>query len=944
MNLRYSVIVCASVLSFACTKHNEMIMDVEPEGVEITITATREGLGPETRTVRKSDGSVEWCPLDEISVFYSGGAAAGSKFTSQNTEQAAVAEFRGRLDGISAGGENFTDGKYLYGVYPYSPDNTLNDGIATISLPTHQIAEEGTFADGLFPTIARAQGVNLAFYNICGGVKFTVSRNDITSISFKGNNDEKLAGKAKVAFDSSEIPYVLDEEVASKNEIIVYAPAGGTFKAGKEYFIVAYPAELSAGFTMTFRTSDMKEGVYVRDSAVEISRSLFGVLENVDQNIDSWAEITTSGGGNSSGIYLGITAFNQQLYSYPITQLTTASKAGFDSFIDNLDMKKGTLLYYSVDQTINTMQSVQLPSDLTTAAVVTFTDGLDQGSIMMNVSYQDNISYLNALNYRIKNETVSGQPITAYSVGMRGQDVADVTTFRDNLSKLASSSANATEVSSMAEVNARFKEIAQQLSQNNYVQTINLTMPGVSNGTLVRFTFDNINSAEKSNLYIEGTFNLSTRSLENVKYKGLTSSSGTEIKGVVDGIFVTFTFENVHTDNNVLIDNTFTDEWLYVPSNNIWQINSEFDKNENSDIINVRSSAAIMLVLDCSSSLADDFVKAQANAKDFINTLYEAVGGEDAPGGSGDEEDKTIYSTVPKDLSLAIWKDGKRYYLTKEEYDTANLSGAVIEGVTVVGGGESFIVSLTTVQSDPIESLNWVDSLYRDILPTASQGRVISAKWSEINDAISYFGGTKLSSSRYYYTSLTASGSGYDYTNCIHGSGGGICNTNSKPYVIGSKPTSYNSAIFWTHPDDLKLVAVLNGERVFLNEQEYKEDKASITEIVGVAVIAGGEKFAIHLTDAQIDPISNKSTAQQLYGDIIPTDMQGWIISTKYSDVNAALSRFGGSAFSSSRFYYTSTTLTATGYYDFMYCVNKSGGVLSHTDKTPYIRGVIELD
>ena len=708
---------CATFLGFACTNIEEGMPIETSECVEITITAVRECFDPGTRTVRESDGSVEWCPMDEISVFYDNGVNGGSKFTSQNTEQSAIAEFRGRLDGISAGGNDFTDGKYLYGVYPYSVNNQFNDGVVTISLPTHQTAAEGTFANGLFPTIARAQGVNLAFYNICGGVKFTVSRNDITSVIFKGNNNERLAGTAKIAFDSNEIPVVLEDEIESKDEIVVYAPAGGTFEVGKDYYIVAYPTKLSSGFTMTFRTSDMKEGVYVHDNEVEIMRSYFGVLNNVDENVDSWTDLTYAGGGNDSGIYLGVMGFNQQLYSYPISKLSTETKAGFDSFIDDLAMKNGTLLYYSVDQTINTMQSVQLPQDLKTAAIVTFTDGLDQGSIMMNVSYQDNTEYLNAVNNRLTSETISGLPITAYSIGIRGQDVADVTTFQNNLKKLASSPENATEVTSMAEVNAKFKEIAEQLSQNNYIQTINLKMPGVSNGTVVRFTFDNINSATKSKLYIEGTFNLAERSLENIKYMGLSSSSGSYVKGVVDGIFVTFTFENVHADNNILIDNQFTDEWIYVPSSNIWQINSEFDKNENSDIVNVRSSAAIMLVLDCSSSLADDFVKAQSNAKDFVNTLYDALSAENNSGSSGDNStpgEDNPSGQFPAAIDLSSSETSNCYVLsTSGVYKFKTVKGNSNTSVGSVARAEvlweSFGTDVVPSVGDLIKSVSYED-------------------------------------------------------------------------------------------------------------------------------------------------------------------------------------------------------------------------------------------
>lgn len=180
----------------------------------------------------------------------------------------------------------------------------------------------------------------------------------------------------------------------------------------------------------------------------------------------------------------------------------------------------------------------------------------------------------------------------------------------------------------MSEVNAKFQEIAQQLSKSNYIQTINLKMPGVSNGTLVRFTFDNVTSASNSKMYIEGRFNLKNKSLDEVKYVGLTSTSGSSVKGTVEDIFVSFIFEGVQNENNYLIRSEYTDEWTFVTSNSTWQINSEFDKSENSEIHTERSSAAIILVLDCSSSLGTQFATAQSNAKGFVKTLYDASGNE----------------------------------------------------------------------------------------------------------------------------------------------------------------------------------------------------------------------------------------------------------------------------------------------------------------------------
>ena len=112
-NIKCLAVACAALMSTACVKTEVELPVNATEGVEITITAVREGFNPDTRTVRESDGSVEWCPLDEISVFYTETTNGGSKFTSQSTEQTAIAEFKGKLDGFIAGGEEFTNGKYL---------------------------------------------------------------------------------------------------------------------------------------------------------------------------------------------------------------------------------------------------------------------------------------------------------------------------------------------------------------------------------------------------------------------------------------------------------------------------------------------------------------------------------------------------------------------------------------------------------------------------------------------------------------------------------------------------------------------------------------------------------------------------------------------------------------------------------------------------------------
>lgn len=586
------------------------------------------------------------------------------------------------------------------------------------------------------------------------------------------------------------------------------------------------------------------------------------------------------------GLYLGIMGFNYDIYKYPLSKLDQNSISNANNFIDALAIDRQTLLYYSVDQAITTMQSCRLPDNLMNAAIVTFTDGLDMGSLMVDgVSYEEDEEYSAALNARIKNENIAGMPITAYTIGVKGKDVTDVNKFRSNLKMLASSHENAFEVSDISEVKAKFQEIAEQLVQTNYVQTLAIKIQGVSNGALVRFTLDNVASAERSECYIEGNFNLRDRSLENITYHGLTSTTGTTVNGVVDERReITFTFEGIQTDNNKLIVKDFIDEWIYISSSNQWQINSEFIKDQDSKVETEERSAAIMLVLDCSSSLGNDFSIVQSNAKSFVETLCPSVENPDNPDDPATQDPETLYSTKPIDLSLAVNINGKRYYLTSEQYANANLSGAVKEGLTVLQGDEQFIIAL---KSMPTSMTYWTyaNTYYGSYLPTAAQAKIISARYNYISNAMSSFGA-------YFNYGWTSSKNTYYYA------GGGVLGTtdvDGRFYIRPVLPVSAPSPIQWNPEEDLKLVVEKDGKRSYLSTEQYEAMGENLDDynVIGIAVISGSEKFIIALKDEPTDAMI-WDTAYSLYGTRLPTDPQGIVISMRYSSINSAIEAFGG--------------------------------------------------
>ena len=356
-----------------------------------------------------------------------------------------------------------------------------------------------------------------------------------------------------------------------------------------------------------------------------------------------------------SGLYMGIVGFNETLIDKgKMSKLMPETQHEFTSFVDELTVGEATLLYYGVDKALDKIAKTSFPGDLTKVAIVTFTDGLDQGSLgMVNGKYNTREEYRNYLSSRIKSTQVKGIPLTAYSIGLRGGDVTNDAAFKNDLKSLASQDSYATEVSGISDVNREFQNIANQLINVTQTQSLSIKFPKLDNGQVFRFTFDNVRNAESSQVYIEGTFDLRNNMLHDIKYVGLTCSSGTSLQGKSDGLVkVAFEFENVKDKNGNHISLNNANEYYF--TDGYWQVNSEFDKGEDLQVNVKRSSAAIMLVLDCSSSLikgGDKFTEMKKYVNSFIKTLAQAmdedaVSGDSSNSGTGGSASKPKVYTV----------------------------------------------------------------------------------------------------------------------------------------------------------------------------------------------------------------------------------------------------------------------------------------------------------
>lgn len=333
-----------------------------------------------------------------------------------------------------------------------------------------------------------------------------------------------------------------------------------------------------------------------------------------------------------SGIYLGIYGFSKGLQTFPIQHLSDKNAETCHSFINGLSATEAfTWLYYAVDKSIDKLQETHFPKDLYEVAVVTFTDGLDIGSLdelekEEPGKYLKNSEYRDAIQKRLLSEKVSDKEISAYTIGIIKDKGASLTTFRNNMNSLATSSSNVFEVSDISNLNKIFQEIANSLSETKYVQKFVLSISGQSHNEKCKFTFDKVSSHASSKLYIEGTYNRQLKALTDIKYVGMTSTSGTIVEGVyneAEGKY-DFTFDGLQSNDGTLIPVDNVNHWF--TDEGIWQdVDDEFFfAPDDATLQKIKRSVAIMLNLDCSSSMkGDKLAKLQEATNSFIKKLVE---------------------------------------------------------------------------------------------------------------------------------------------------------------------------------------------------------------------------------------------------------------------------------------------------------------------------------
>ena len=291
-------VVCGAVLVSALVSCNDTLRQDDPaldrtSGPVLTTLQARMADNPLSRTLlSEEDGKILWGDYDRISVYAEN--APRAIFRADANTSATSATFTGEADLSGMDGDS-----WLYAIYPYSWEDARTGDVLTVpvggtqeffddiqqNLAVQRVMPHNVYE---FPMVARSKDSDLSFFNVCGGIRFTVSHDHLRSVCFKNLDGTPVNGLAQVSFDADGHPVIGSIENGVDE---VWAMPGYEdddylfFKPGEPFYLVLPPKTYTEGMAVTFRTPST-EATYTISGSFEIKRSVFSQLLNRDEGLE----------------------------------------------------------------------------------------------------------------------------------------------------------------------------------------------------------------------------------------------------------------------------------------------------------------------------------------------------------------------------------------------------------------------------------------------------------------------------------------------------------------------------------------------------------------------------------------------------------------------------------------------------------------------------------
>lgn len=163
----------------------------------------------------------------------------------------------------------------------------------------------------------------------------------------------------------------------------------------------------------------------VLDCSSSLMRKGSNGLDDVKNSAKSFIDVMLLNSRNAGNIHIGIIGFSSMIETRKLQMqpLTEYSAEKMKAFIDSFEQGNGTALYKSFDDAIDiTQEYVTKLKKFAGSAIVTFTDGLDNGSNNFEKRIGSKQAYFKYLQDEVLHQTIGGIPFQSYTIFVPGGD------------------------------------------------------------------------------------------------------------------------------------------------------------------------------------------------------------------------------------------------------------------------------------------------------------------------------------------------------------------------------------------------------------------------------------------------------------------------------------------------------------------------------------------
>lgn len=277
--LPYILLTTVLLIPSCAIKENDAFED-SPFSEELVFHAFADINNKSKASLQENGTEVWWEPGDSIMVFKGDGAGI---FIAQNDSVSPEASFIGSLDKYTGQGD-------VWAVYPASAAASFNSASnrVTVTIPETQIARAGSFDKRAFVAIAKTSTDTLRFRNICGGIKFSVSKTGIDKLTISEMYSEPRSMSGTLGYGYNAYDALLCyERPRHVSHVSIYAGEGKCFIPDVYYYVC-----IEGGANKEFKylrfslySGNDLIGTYDYPVAKTISNSVFGVISNIDQRL-----------------------------------------------------------------------------------------------------------------------------------------------------------------------------------------------------------------------------------------------------------------------------------------------------------------------------------------------------------------------------------------------------------------------------------------------------------------------------------------------------------------------------------------------------------------------------------------------------------------------------------------------------------------------------------